>query len=233
VESLPFYRSQRGFWGHTLGGWSISGSYILSSGQPYTPIQYYLNYFSGGGVYDTAFDQANIGVYETARPFVLNSSAPAPTVAIYGADLCAITRGAGCGNPGQLYSWNAFNATGAVLPVSASQARFLVNGAYADSIYKQPWGTAGRNILRDAATNQGNLQISKETKISERIKVGFDASFLNVFNHPNFYSVDTFIEDAGLTSEGRGFATPSLTSGGLFNGSGEGREIKFGLRMSF
>ena len=44
VEMLPFYRGQHGLVGRVLGGWSLSGSYIISSGQPYTPIQYDLNY---------------------------------------------------------------------------------------------------------------------------------------------------------------------------------------------
>jgi hypothetical protein len=217
-----------------LGGWSISGSYIVSSGQPYTPIQYYLNDFSGGRAYDTAFDLANARLYETARPFVLTPAAPASNVAIYGADLCAELRPAGCGlSPSQLVSWNAYNASGAVQPILAGQARFLVNGAYADSVYGEPWGTAGRNSLRDAGTNLGDFEISKDARITERISVRFDTAFLNVFNHPNFHSVDPFIEHAGDTSEGTGFGVPSLTSGGLLGGTAPGREIKFGLKVNF
>jgi hypothetical protein len=45
---------------------------------------------------------------------------------------------------------------------------------------------------------------------------------LNVFNHPNFASIDPFIDDAGLASLETGFANPSLQNGG-------NRVIKFGL----
>ena len=60
----------------------------------------------------------------------------------------------------------------------------------------------------------------------KRVKMRVDAAFLNVFNHPNFGSVDPFIEDAGYTGEAHGFALPSLTSGG-------DRLIKFGVKVLF
>jgi hypothetical protein len=231
VELLPFYRSQHGLVGHLLGGWSLSGTYIISSGQNYTPAQLLLNTYTGGTVYDSSFDLADIGTFDTARPFLLTPSAPASQVAIYGGDLCAYSTvlgaPAGCsGSASQLYSWNAFNANGTVQTVSANQARFLVNGAYADSVYNEPWGTAARNSLRDAITNRGNFGIAKDTNITERVKMRVDAAFLNVFNHPNFGSVDPFIEDAGYTGEAHGFALPSLTSGG-------DRLIKFGVKVLF
>ena len=228
VEMLPFFRAQSGFVGRVLGGWTLSGSYIISSGQPYTPIQYELNYATGGTAYDTAFDLALAnGFYETARPFVLTPSAAANQVAIYGGDLCTLSGGAaGCSTPNELYSWNAFNRTGTVQTISATQARLVVNGAYADSVYGEPWGNAARNSLRDAAINQANFQLTKETHVTERITVRIDAAFQNVFNHPNFASVDPFIEDAGETSESVGFGTPSLFSGG-------DRLIKFGLKVLF
>jgi hypothetical protein len=239
VEGLPFYRGQHGLRGHVGGGWSLSGSYIISSGQPYTPIQEELNYLSGGTAYDTAFDEAIIGFYETARPFVLTPSAPASSVAVYAGDLCTLdgvfTGGtAGCNlSPNTLLSWNAYNQGQGASPSPIGSARFLVNGAYADSVYNEPWGTAARNSLRDARINQANFQISKDTNVTERVKIRFDAAFLNVFNHPNFASVDPVIEDAGYTDEGFGFATPSLFPGGLFGGGGPGREIKFGLKILF
>ena len=58
-------------------------------------------------------------------------------------------------------------------------------------------------------------------------------SVLNVFNHPNFFSVDPFLDDAGLHSEGTGLGIPALTSGGLQNGTvgNPGRKISFGLKL--
>jgi hypothetical protein len=226
IEALPFYRNQQGLVGRVLGGWSVSGSYIISSGQPYTPIQFALNYGSGGGVYDSAFDATFVGLYETARPFVLQPHAPAANVAIYAADLCSYDGTAGCDmGPNTLLSWNAYNQ-GNGASALAGGARFLVNGAYADSVRNTPWGDAGRNTLRDAATNDANFQISKDVKATERVKIRFDVSFLNVFNHPNYSSVDPEIDDAGVTQEEYGFALPSLWPGG-------NRTVKFGLKIFF
>jgi hypothetical protein len=227
VEALPFHRGQQGLVGRVFGGWSVSGSYIISSGQPYSPLQYCINYCTGGGANDTTFNAAYIGIYETSRPYLLSPSAPVSKVAIYAADLCNYDGEAGCNlSPSQLVSWNAYNAQGAVQTVLPSSARFLANGGYANTVYNTPWGNVGRNTLRDAGTNRANFQITKDTRVTERVKVRFDASFLNVFNHPNFGSVDTWLDDAGYNTEGNGFGLPSLTSGG-------NRTIKFGLKILF
>jgi hypothetical protein len=168
-----------------------------------------------------------LGYYETARPFLLTPSAPVTNVALYAADLCTYDGVVGCNlSPTQLVSFNAYNTQGIAQPTSAGSARFLVNGAYADTVRNTPWGNVGRNTLRDAITNSGNLQVGKDTKVTERVKVRFDANFLNVFNHPNFSTINPYIDNAGYTGEGSGFGVPSLTSGGA-------RTINFGLKILF
>jgi len=226
VEQIPIFRNQPGFVGRVLGGWELSGTYILSSGEPYTPIQYCLNYCTGGDVYDTAFMAHYVGPYESARPFLLSPSAPVFQIAIYAGDLCSYNGLACTATPNTLLNWNAANTTGAVQTISASAARFLVNGAYADTVYGSPWGNVGRNTLRDARTNTANFNLLKNIKVTERVNVQFHTAFLNVFNHPNFSSVDSYLDDAGYLDEGTGFGVPSLTSGG-------NRVIKFGLKILF
>ena len=237
VENIPFHHDRRGWLGHLLGGWAVSGTYIISSGQPWTPIQECINACSGGEVYDSTFDVPYVGTYETARPFMLSPGAPVSNVAIYAGDLCAAA-GSGCNlATTQLLSLNAFDASGAVETISPGSARFVANGAFADTVHNTPWGNVGRNTLRDAGTNFGSFEIAKETRVTERVRIRFDTSFLNVFNHPNFNSVDPFIDDAGFTQENTGFGIPSLWSGGLFPGAGgstaPGREIKFGLKVLY
>ena len=227
VEALPFYRGQHGLAGHVLGGWALSGSYILSSGQPWTPIQYAINSGTGGGVYDSSFDAYYVGLQETARPFAGNPRAAVANVGIYAGDLCNYDGTAGCTLPtSTMLSWNAYNQGNGAYVTSPNAVRVIVNGTYADSVYGQPWGNVGRNTFRDAATNRANFQVSKDTNITERVRVRFDTSFLNVFNHPNYSSVDPYLDDAGYTSETTGFGIPSLWDGG-------GRTIKFGLKIFF
>jgi hypothetical protein len=237
VEELPFYRSQHGFVGRALGGWAVSGVYTLSSGQPYTPVQGFANCFSGGGAcggipgadnpYDAGFNTAFVGDDGALRPFLGSASAPVGSVGIYAGDACSIF-GAGCTlKTTQLISFNAINNGDTVgTPVTNAAVRFIANTAIADQLFGTPFGNAGRNTLRDYHTNIVNLGIFKNTNITERFKLQFHADFVNAFNHPNFASIDPFIEDAGIASEFTGFANPLVQAGGA-------RSIRFGLKLMF
>jgi hypothetical protein len=234
-EALPFFRNQSGLRGRLLGGWGISGNYDLASGQPFTPVQIALNTESGGTAFDTAFDQAIIGIDETARPFAINSAAPSNSVGIFAGDACIIL-GGGCSlPPNTLLNYNALNASGGTMVNTTSErnVRFIVNGAEADSIFGSPFGTAGRNILRDWYTNTGNFSIYKSVKINERINVQFWATAEDVFNTPNFASVNPFIDNTGITTLGTGFDDPQLFSGATLDPSQGQRIIKFGLKLFF
>src|ERR1700683_3749276 len=103
-EQLPFYRSQSGVVGHLLGGWAFSANYILSSGEPYTAVQDFTGFFSGGVGLDEPFDAHFIGTLESLRPFQGSSSAPAQQVGIFAGDACGlasvgIVAPAGCALP--------------------------------------------------------------------------------------------------------------------------------------
>jgi hypothetical protein len=59
AENIPFYKEQHGLIGRVLGGWGLSGTYFLASGQPYTPIQDGFDYYgSDSGVSDYTFNSA-------------------------------------------------------------------------------------------------------------------------------------------------------------------------------
>jgi hypothetical protein len=195
-------------------------------------------------------------VDQALRPYLGNPAAPLPTVGIFAGDICAVDTvdGALCGNPAitptTLVSFNAFNTgavgtkvdtTGNTVPdpnnpakvVTNKDVRFIANTPTANTVFGTPFGNVARNYARDSWTNIGNFQFFKTVKVKENFKVQFHMSMINVFNHPNFTSVDPFLDDAGLSSEGTGFGVPSLTSGGLQNGTvgNPGRKISFGLKL--
>lgn len=256
TESVPAFRAQHGLLGHILGGWGISGTYIMASGQTYTPIQGFLNCFSipqpigcftppaftnppgqdmnATSFYDLPFTQAFVQTTDQAlRPFVGNLSAPAGTVAVFAADACN-SFGIGCQlSANQLISLNAINNGDVVgTPVTAKDARFIVNGFEANTLFGTPFGTARRNSLRNAHSNIGNFSLFKTFNVRESFKVQWHMTMLNAFNHPNYSSVDPFIEDAGFAQEGFGFANPKLTSGGIQTTTGQpGRSIRFGMKL--
>ncbi|MFB3922563.1 MAG: carboxypeptidase regulatory-like domain-containing protein [Terriglobia bacterium] len=233
-EEIPTHRDQRGVAGKILGGWAISGTYALASGETYTPVQFCLSYCSSGLQYnDVSFANTFIGTYETSRPYVSNPSAPEGKVGIYAGDACGYSGGYWeCSQPPDtLLLFNSMNTNGIGVRVDPQQVHFIVNAPTANSIYGSPWGTAARNSLRDAITNVGSFAVYKDTRITERVSVQWHMSMVNVFNHPNFYSVDPFIDDAGLATEYTGFADPSL-----FNGTTSSlgqRQIRFGLKFLF
>ncbi|HEY6306120.1 MAG TPA: carboxypeptidase regulatory-like domain-containing protein [Candidatus Angelobacter sp.] len=214
-EQLPFFRNQHGWAGHILGGWGISANYLFQTGQRYTPAQVsgLANATAAGNFYDSAFIAAFNSGIDTARPFVGNLNAPETAVGIFAGDACLLF-GAGCAlSPTQLISVNAINTQhGAAIPVTSNQVRFIMNGGTAQTIFGTPFGNMPRNIVQDARTNIGNLSVSKNFNIRERASFEFRASCVNVLNHPNFSSVDPFVEDAGNFTPFNGFGNPQVSN---------------------
>src|SRR6202044_3322676 len=102
-----------------------------------------------------------IGSFETLRPFVGSASAPAQQVGIFAADACNLN-GVGCALPANtLISFNDVNNLGAANTVTNKQVRFIVNGGEAQAVFGTPYGTAGRNSLRDFHTNSANFSLIK------------------------------------------------------------------------
>lgn len=228
-ENLPFFTTQHGVVGHMFGGWSLAGSYILQSGQAYTPVQAYLSsYTSPYNTLDNSFFGSFNSGLETARPFVSSLSAPATTVGMYAADACAIYGDTvSCGAaPNALVDYAQLNSTGATTVVQPNQVHFIANTNEAQIINGTPYGNAGRNSLRDYQTNSANFQVAKTVNWGERARIIWHMSMVNAFNHPNYSTIDPFIEDAGLVGESTGFANPTVQNGG-------NRTIRFGIKVTF
>jgi hypothetical protein len=228
-EALPFFRAQHGFTGHILGGWSIAGSYLLQSGQPYTPQEFiFANLLSPYDVSDQAFLGGFNSGSDTARPFVSNLHAPPTSIGIYAGDACAIYGDpVSCGSPTTaLVNFTSLNGTGSTTVVTPNQVRYILNTFESQTAFGTPFGNAGRNTLRDAKTNTMNFQVAKTSNWGERARIIFHMSMVNAFNHPNYASIDPFMEDAGLVAIGTGFANPVVQNGG-------NRVIRFGLKVTF
>jgi len=223
-EQLPFFKEQHGFTGHVLGGWGLSANYFLQSGQRYTPSQVtgLAAATATGDFYDNAFLGAFVGT-DTARPFLGNLSAPDTSVGIFGGDACALFAVTGteaicsAGLANQLLSVNAINQTGpdgTPVLVTNNQVRFIMNGGTAQSIFGTPFGNMPRNVAQDAISNIANVSVSKLFRLNERASFEFRTSFVNVLNHPNYTSVDPFVEDAGANPKApfNGFGDPTVSN---------------------
>ena len=241
TEQLPFFKEQHGAVGHILGGWALSGNYVIASGQNYTPAQIFAaSATANGDYYDVNFfANFNSGV-EAVRPFRGSLSAPATQVGIFASDACALFVTGSFSSPGdpvhmcdsnfvspttlisltdlnKLFTDPNFNpvtfaASFTPATVTNKQVRFITNAATAQTVFGTPFGDSPRNPVRDEITNIANFSIIKNIKLGEKANFEFHTTFLNVFNHANFGSVDPFIEDAGLTGAFNGFGDVRQTN---------------------
>jgi hypothetical protein len=242
TESIPFFKEQHGLFGHVLGGWAVSGSYVYGSGQPFTPRQG--GVFGGvnsrlsanGNYFDTNFVNAFVG--DAARPFYGNVNAPASTVGIFCGDLVSLLGATatncasfGAGN-NQLLSFNALNAPQGcdprgflrgsactvlnLVPITTNDARYIINMHTAQKVFGTPFGNVPRNPLVDAPSNRLDATIFKNIKMGERGNFEMRMTATNALNHFNYSSIDPNMEDAGLGTApslfGVGFNNPAQTT---------------------
>ncbi|HSM86780.1 MAG TPA: hypothetical protein VLT16_11535, partial [Candidatus Limnocylindrales bacterium] len=125
-----------------------------------------------------------------------------------------------------LMSAAAINNNGSVAPVTSNDVRYIVNGGAAQAVFGTPFGNVPRNVEQDAISNIANLSVFKNIKFTERVGFEFRATALNVLNHPNFLSVDPFLEDVGLASPFTGFGDPTVTNS-------QPRKLLFGGKLTF
>ena len=194
-------KEQHGFVGRALGGWQVNGVYVLTSGEPYTPGQFF-----NGSVYGANQSYITAG----DRPFNGNPNVDPRLVGISQLD-AALLFGVDVQNINGFYSMNVLNQTAnnpvpTAVPVSPNDVRFIVNTANAARIFGTPFGNVGRNVLRGPKLNQLNASLFKNIKITERLNLQLRGEAYNVLNHPNpgygvnqaGYLPDFFVEDAGV-----------------------------------
>jgi hypothetical protein len=123
-------------------------------------------------------------------------------------------------------NFTSLNGTGTTSAVNASQVHYILNTYQAQLINGTPFGNAARNSLRDAITNTANFQVAKTSNWGERVRLVWHMSMVNAFNHPNYGTIDPFMEDAGVTAFATGFGNPTVQNGG-------NRTIRFGVKVTF
>jgi hypothetical protein len=194
VYDLPFKGQQTGLMGHLLGGWQINGTYRYTSGQPWTVLQN-----AGQGLCDAT--NFTGGAFDACHPFLSNQSLPFSSVGQYCDGTLATCPMGNSGTAafprGTLVSVNnSVNAQGqscigsgaganggsqcAVVPVSG--AHWIINNPVADSIFGTPFGV-GRNTQRGQPISTVNMAVFKNTKVTERLTIQFQAEAFNLFNH--------------------------------------------------
>ncbi len=158
VYQLPFYKEQRGFVGHVVGGWEISGVTTIESGVPLTVIN--------------GQDADSIGG-NLDRPDFNASGQPGvravPAVATATSNPCSVAVGA-------TFYTNP-DASGACIdPANAQYIGILAGSGFT--------GSLGRNTLRSPRTTLFDMNFTKRVRITEGTRIEFRTEFFNIFNHP-------------------------------------------------
>ena len=208
VYQLPWYKEQRGAFGHLLGGWEFSGVTTFESGVPLTVVNGADSDQFGGNLDRPTFNPAG---QEGVRAV--------PSVATATNNPCAVAVGA-------TFYTNP-DAGGACIASSAA----MYIGNLAGSAIR---GNLGRNTLRTRGINNFNVNILKRISITEGTRLEFRTEFYNIFNHPQYGSgsVSPFSDPgAGVSANVIGstagrFLHPEFAEGG-------GRVIRYQLKFTF
>jgi len=80
------------------------------------------------------------------------------------------------------------------------------------------FGTAGNGVVLGPGQQNWDIGFIKNTSFTERIRLQFRGEFFNTFNHVNFNSVDTNVDDKAF---------------GTLNGTHTPRNVQLGLKLYF
>ena len=125
-----------------------------------------------------------------------------------------------------------------VAPVQILHGINTGNPWFSTSSFTQPtgvtFGTSGRNILSGPGLFALNLSLFKNFKIRERANIELRAETFNVTNTPQFtIGTGSGNGNTTTTSSTYGYVTSTIGSGTGVNGTGGGRALQLGAKVSF
>jgi len=119
-----------------------------------------------------------------------------------------------------------------VAPVTFPKGINTGNQWFSTASFSQPtgvaFGSSGRNILTGPGLFALNLSLFKTFKIGERFNIELRGETFNATNTPQFSN-----PQGSLTSSSFGYVTGTQSSGTGVNGTGGGRAMQLGLKVSF
>ena len=236
---LPFLKSEKGFVGHALGGWSLGSFFQFYSGHP-------VDLYNGMSAVAARDANGNLILDQNGVPFNIGGDYNLDGVSndhpvFIGSNINSIYSGASpadgffsnnariaCGFPGM--PANVANTTGGSCP----KAGAAVNSLFANPGYPGGatpflrFGTFGRNIVHGPQFVDLDLGLHKTFKLTELMNLRFSAEAQNLANHPNFDGIQ-----ANLNSSRFGQAEHILGLNGLGAGVAASRIMSLSLRLSF
>jgi len=207
LYELPFRKSQSGVLGHVVGGWQLSGVTSYESGVPYSVV----NGQDADGLGGSSFDRPDFN--PAGRPGVRAvPDSRSPTGYI---------------NP---------DNNGA--PIDRNEARYIGVGANRGNggIARTAPGNLGRNTERGPGLKNWDVNIVKNTNITERIRLEFRTEFFNIWNTPMYGKVSVSPFSPPQNSQTIAASVFNSQPGLFLNETaqdGGGRVIRYQLRLRF
>jgi hypothetical protein len=158
VYELPFFRDQRGFVGHLLGGFQLSGVTTFETGVPLTVVNGQDADSIGGNLDRPDFNpDGQTGVRAV------------PAIATATVNPCSVAVGA-------TFYTNPDASNAGINPLTAQYIGLLAGSGRR--------GNLGRNTLRTPGQNNWNVNLLKRIRLDEVRSLELRAEFYNIFNHP-------------------------------------------------
>jgi hypothetical protein len=119
-----------------------------------------------------------------------------------------------------------------IAPITFAKGINVGNPWFSTSSFAQPtgvtFGNTGRNIFSGPGLFAINASLFKNFQIRERFNVELRAETFNLTNTPEFSNPST-----SITSSTFGYVTGTLGSGTGVNGTGGGRALQIGTKITF
>jgi outer membrane receptor protein involved in Fe transport len=207
VYELPFFRDQKGFVGHVLGGWQMNAFLNFQSGAPFSPLNGTDPTGTLGGLASAVgiatrsniYTQLDISRMSVEQLFAIDQQLRAQ--ALQQAQQVVATLPANT-QSGPL----AVALPNTLFTVSQGRVVRAPNGtltAVVDFVGLPTGrvGSAGRNILRADGINNIDFGILKNTRISETQKIQLRADFFNFTNTRDFGTPNSTVSAGGFLNQ--------------------------------
>jgi hypothetical protein len=235
---LPFLKTEKGFAGRVLGGWSIGSLFQLYSGHP-------IDVYNGRTRIRARDDSGALILDQNGVPINIGGDYNLDSVQndkpdFVGSSMGSVYSGA---NPADgIFTDNSrigcgiSNVSGVNFANSSGQCTgFTPSALFANPAYPsgntpyERFGALGRNVFQGPRFSQLDVSLSKSFRLTESLKLDFRAAGQNILNHPSFDCIDS-----NLSSSTFGEAQ-CLAQKQQGNGLGQpvARVMSLGLRLAF
>jgi Carboxypeptidase regulatory-like domain/TonB-dependent Receptor Plug Domain len=169
VYKEPFFREQHGLTGHVLGGWELSGIVALNSGLS-------TNAYQKVDPFACALDPNNSNVCAAGR-------APGTTLG-----------GLGMVNPNADISPRPDQVS--AVHLTKTQTQWFTTDSFATA--QGHFGSSGVGNILSPGMERIDLGLLKNFRFSDSISLQMRAEAFNLFNHTNFWIIDTGLGDGSF-----------------------------------